>query len=131
MAGWWSCLGSAHVPSSRPRSPTPWAPSWTASGSDADRRPSIGPRLRLLQLSRQTDEQILTTVSRHQLHADRQPMVVPVQRQRDGGLAADVVIRRERNQRGGESGGAHRILGGGGELAETGRRLTQCRREKD
>ena len=51
------------------------------------RRPALGPRLRLLQLRGHLQEQVLAAVGRHELNSDRQAVLRPVQRQRDRRLA--------------------------------------------
>ena len=48
-----------------------------------DRRPARRPRRRLLELAGQREQRLLVAEAADELHADRQPVVVPVQRQRD------------------------------------------------
>ena len=61
----------------------------------ADGRAAVGPRARGFELRGEAEQHVLAAVARDELHADRQPVVVPVQRQRDRGLAGQVERRGE------------------------------------
>src|SRR5215467_5041441 len=61
--------------------------------SGVDGRESLGPGRRILKLAGHPDQHVLTAVSGYELHADRQPVRRPMQRQADGGLAGHVELR--------------------------------------
>src|SRR6266508_181831 len=63
-------------------------------GSGVHRGATVGPGPGGLELCGHPDQDVLTTVRRDELDADRQSRIVPVQRQRDAGLAGDVELRR-------------------------------------
>ena len=65
------------------------------------RRAAIRPRLRLLELRGDADQQVLAVVGRDELDADRQAVGGPVQRQRDRRLAGGVEGQGEGGERGG------------------------------
>ena len=76
----------------------PEEPAGRSSGVDG--RPAIGPGLGGLDLGGHPQQHVLAPEGSHELHPDREPVVVPVQRQGDGRLTGDVERRRERHQLG-------------------------------
>ena len=64
-------------------------------GGREDGRAAVGPGPRLLELGGDADQDVLAAERRDELDADRQPVVGPVQRQRDRRLAGGVEERGE------------------------------------
>ena len=64
------------------------------------------------------------------MHADRQAVGIPRQRQRHGRLTGHIKRGRKRRQAGGSPGGRHGIIRGGDELSQPGRRLGHGRRQQ-
>ena len=67
------------------RSPTD-APTRRAFRRQAQTGAPVDPRRGGFELRGDADEQVLAAVRAHELHAERQTLVVPVQRERDRGL---------------------------------------------
>ena len=80
-------------PSRQPPAPRAELGPGPACGAGEHRRAALGPRPGLLELRRHPEEQVLAAVRGDELHADRQAVRGPVQRERDRRLAGDVERR--------------------------------------
>ena len=61
-----------------------------SSAGSVDQGALPGPWTRLLELGSQPEQDVFASRGGHELNADREAGVVPMQRKRDGGLAGDV-----------------------------------------